>query len=275
MSAETGTRFCILHQPPAATAIRGAVVYIHPFAEEMNKSRRMAAMMSRSFAEQGLVVLQLDLYGCGDSSGELRDATLSDWIADIQSAFDWISQQGYGPVCLWGLRFGALLAVHWCRSAARVPQRLLLWQPVHSGATYLTQFLRLGVASEMLGAGGTGTGTAGLRKRLASGESVEIGGYDVSPALASDMEALQLAQPAPIGTAVDWFDISAAHAKVPSIASRQIVDGWKAQGRDVSYWSITGDPFWTTVEITDCPDLLRATLAAAISERVLCSTSER
>ena len=41
-----GQRFCIYH-PPALVSVnepvRGLVLYVHPFAEEMNKSRRMAA----------------------------------------------------------------------------------------------------------------------------------------------------------------------------------------------------------------------------------------
>ena len=38
-----GQRFCIYHPPQGAT-VRALVVYVHPFAEEMNKSRRMAAL---------------------------------------------------------------------------------------------------------------------------------------------------------------------------------------------------------------------------------------
>ncbi|MFN3884534.1 MAG: hypothetical protein ACK4Q4_07240 [Rhodocyclaceae bacterium] len=46
-----GNRFC-LHHPPAGAA-RGALIYLPPFAEEMNKSRRMAAMsFPRNFVFQ-------------------------------------------------------------------------------------------------------------------------------------------------------------------------------------------------------------------------------
>lgn len=47
---------------------RGSIVYIHPFAEEMNKSRRMAALQARALTLAGFAVLQLDLIGCGDEA---------------------------------------------------------------------------------------------------------------------------------------------------------------------------------------------------------------
>jgi hypothetical protein len=40
--------FCIEHAPPRR--VRGAVLYVPPWAEEMNKSRRMAALQSRALA---------------------------------------------------------------------------------------------------------------------------------------------------------------------------------------------------------------------------------
>jgi exosortase A-associated hydrolase 2 len=83
VAAARGERFCIFH--PAAAALRGAIVYLHPFAEEMNKSRRMAALQSRLFAARGFAVLQIDLFGCGDSSGDFGEARWDIWKQDV----DW------------------------------------------------------------------------------------------------------------------------------------------------------------------------------------------
>ena len=44
---------------------------VKAWAEEMNKARRMAALQARLLAENGYAVLQIDLHGCGDSSGDL------------------------------------------------------------------------------------------------------------------------------------------------------------------------------------------------------------
>jgi alpha-beta hydrolase superfamily lysophospholipase len=63
LPAASGQRFCLFHQPDSLTAARGAVVYVHPFAEEMNKSRRMAALQAKALAAAGYAVLQIDLHG--------------------------------------------------------------------------------------------------------------------------------------------------------------------------------------------------------------------
>src|SRR5882672_8203208 len=91
-TAGTGQRLYVYHSPEPARPThspRGAVLYVHPFAEEMNKSRRMAALQSRALSAAGFAVLQLDLFGCGDSSGEFGDATWDDWVADIVEAAGW------------------------------------------------------------------------------------------------------------------------------------------------------------------------------------------
>ena len=63
-------------------------MYAHPFCEEMNKARRMAALQSRRLAALGYSVLQIDLFGCGDSSGDFADAR-EIWKRP-QIALDWL-----------------------------------------------------------------------------------------------------------------------------------------------------------------------------------------
>ena len=69
------------------------MLYIHPFAEEMNKSRRMAALQSRALAQAGYAVLQIDLLGCGDSSGDFGDATWQSWVSDVVLGCQWLRSQ--------------------------------------------------------------------------------------------------------------------------------------------------------------------------------------
>ena len=80
-----GRRFCLLHAPERRAI--GAVLYVHPLAEEMNKSRRMAALQARALAASGWFVLQVDLFGCGDSDGDFGDADWQRWLADVDEAF--------------------------------------------------------------------------------------------------------------------------------------------------------------------------------------------
>ena len=50
-NAQNSQRFCLFH--PAQGGVRGGLLYLHPFAEEMNKARRMAALQARLLAENG------------------------------------------------------------------------------------------------------------------------------------------------------------------------------------------------------------------------------
>jgi len=45
----------------------------------MNKSRRMVALQARALAGRGFAVLQMDALGCGDSAGDMQDATWADF----------------------------------------------------------------------------------------------------------------------------------------------------------------------------------------------------
>jgi exosortase A-associated hydrolase 2 len=265
MPLAPGHRFCLLHRPAPALLPRGAVLYVHPFAEEMNKSRRMAALASRRLAGLGYAVLQIDLYGCGDSSGEIVDATVSQWRADIQAAADWMLARGLGPLTLWGLRFGALLALDWSRRTGTAHERVLLWQPVASGDVHLTQFLRIGVAVDMMTASGSGGGS-GLRNRLAGGETVEVAGYDVTPALQREMDSVKITGAMAKGVALEWFDVVQPTAEELPVGSRRTMESLRDAGATLRTHRVEGDPFWSTVETVDCPALIEST-CAVMSER--------
>jgi len=84
LDSSQGAVFYILH-PPATKPVRGCILYSPPFAEELNKSRRMVALQARQLAASGYAVLLLDLYGCGDSGGEFDTATWSIWQDDLDT----------------------------------------------------------------------------------------------------------------------------------------------------------------------------------------------
>lgn len=251
-----GPLFC-LSLAPARPPVRGAVLYLHPFAEEMHKSRRMAALQARAFAEAGYAVLQPDLTGCGDSAGDFGDADWDAWQDDVRLAHAWLSQQNFGPLTLWGLRTGAALAADMARELAGV-SRLILWQPVVSGELFLNQFLRIKLAGEMLSAGQAQSGTKQLRAQLDAGESVEVGGYQLNPGLARALAGWKLADHPP-PCPVHWFEVGAGEALSP--ASQRVAEAWRAAGTALTTRPVVGEPFWGTQEITECPALLDATLA--------------
>ena len=256
LKSPRGPLFCLYlaatDQPP-----NEGILYIHPFAEEMHKSRRAAALQARAFARAGYTVLQVDLTGCGDSAGDFGDATWEAWRDDVRLAHAWLAGQVPGQLTLWGLRLGASLVVDAAPELARI-SRLLLWQPVLDGDQFLTQFLRIKLASEMLSEGQAKTGTKDLLATLASGTGIEIGGYLLGPAMAQQLSRLKLAEQAP-RCAVEWIEVGAQAGDHVTPASQRVVDTWRAAGVTMRTRTVPGEPFWVTQEITECPALLEAT----------------
>ena len=263
LPAVVGQRFCLLHQPDARRAWRGALIYLHPFAEEMNKARRMAALQARALAAAGYGVLQIDLYGCGDSSGDFGDASWESWLDDVGLAVAWLRQRSDADLWLWGLRTGALLAV---AAAGRIaePGGLLLWQPVPSGKQFLQQFLRLKLAGEMQSGEGKGM-MARLREQLAQGSALEVAGYRLSPQLASGIERAELTVP-DRSRRIEWIELSSrADAGLSPAASARLAT-WQAAGAVTRGSVVSGPAFWQTSEIAEAPQLIEATIEL-LSER--------
>jgi len=245
--------FCLHHV--ASGVARGAVVYVPPFAEEMNKSRRMAAMQARALAAGGWHVLQFDFDGTGDSEGEFSDASWAGWLDDIAASRAWLAQQtGFDP-WLWGLRLGGLLATVSVKQHSA--PGLVLWQPVLSGRQHLQQFLRLKAGAEWLAAGREAEALAKPMELLQAGNPVEVAGYGVSPALALPMAEANLELPAELPR-LAWFEVSPREGAGLAPASERLV-GPRRDRSGVQLQAVQGPSFWQTLEIETAPALISAT----------------
>lgn len=252
----TGSCFRLVSEP-ADRLVRGTVIFVHGFAEEMNKSRRMAARMARLLAADGWCVVQRDLSGCGDSSGEFADASWAAWVDDIDAELAGAAADL--PVWLWCIRAGALLAP--AVLAERPHVNLLLWQPVLSGAQHLQQFLRLHAGARIVGAASADRGASPIQ-RLRAGEPVEVGGYQVGPALAMGLEQAVFAAPAHFAGRIVWFELSNDEAPELSIPAARAVERLDAAGLVADARVLVGPQFWQTQEIEESEALLAQTLAA-------------
>lgn len=263
LKADSGERFCLYHAPLSGTECRGIFLYVHPFGEEMNKSRRMAALQARAFAEIGFGVLQMDLFGCGDSSGDFADARWNIWKRDLALARTWAENRAAAPICLWGLRLGALLALDFARNSKKKVDQIILWQPVISGESFLTRFLRLQLANEMLVKGHEKTGgTSALRSSLRAGKPLEVAGYELAPDLAAAIDGLKAAELAVTSSRIHWFEIVAEQGRTIAPAGAKVVTAWKENAIDLHLHLISCSPFWATQEISECPELVSATTNA-------------
>jgi exosortase A-associated hydrolase 2 len=259
LSCPRGARFAVATQ--GAAPPKGGMLFLHPFAEEMNKSRRMVTLAAEAFAARGWLVLQIDLAGCGDSAGDFGDVDWQWWIDDAALAWSWLRERCSTPLCIWSLRAGCLVVADWlARTEERPP--LLLWQPVVNGQQHLTHFLRLKSASEMLTASGTKGALARVRADLDAGSAVEVAGYRLSPALAKGLGAATLRLPERFGAAVAVLEASSAEGAESSPAVASLAARWREEGIDVEAETVQGPAFWQTQEIETAPQLISASLQA-------------
>jgi exosortase A-associated hydrolase 2 len=247
-----GRSFVVLRQPRPAGS---AVLVVPPFAEEMNKSRRMIAEVGRRLEKSGVGMLVLDLFGTGDSEGEFSQADWQRWKSDIAAAVHWAAAEGAPIRGMLAIRLGCILGSAALAEIGHSVQRTVLWQPVVSGRRFLEQFLRLRVAASMMGGDSKET-VAGLRGRLKSGELLEVAGYEISGTLADQLDAAEL-QPflrAHLG-GLHWMEaVRSADTALP-VPSAKAIDAARAGGLEVTPHAVTGEPFWSATEIV-CLDAM-------------------
>jgi exosortase A-associated hydrolase 2 len=262
LPVDTGFRFCLLHRPDPTVPMRAAIVVAPPFAEELNKSRRMLALAARTLAQQGCAVLQIDCLGCGDSSGDFADATWDAWIDDIARGHAWLAAQFHVPTWIWGVRAGALLAAA-ALGRINAEPHLLLWQPVVAGRQHLAQFLRVETTAAML-RDAQPAKVQTLLERLQAGEFLEVGGYTLSPALAFGLHAAELALPASFRGRIVCLEVGSHPAPTAAVAARVV--RWTSEARRVEMQIVEGPSFWQTAEIAVAPQLIEATASALRSD---------
>ncbi len=253
--ADPGTRFSLYHAPAPQAPARGAILYVHPFAEELNHSRRMATLQARRFAAMGFAVLQLDLFGCGDSCGDFNAARWQLWKGDLATARAWLADRCAGPMYVWGLRLGGLLALDFATGAQ--VDGLILWHPFLQGRTCINQFLRQRLAGETSAV----RSVAELRTELLTRGTLEVNGYELVAPLVQAIDACDAAQLKLPPCPVYWF-ASATPAPVRLAASAaRLAERWSQYGTTLHFHALEGVPFWTGAGM-ECPALSQATCAA-------------
>lgn len=251
---------------PATGKAHGALLYLPPLTEEMNRCRALVSAQARALSKLGYAVLLLDYYGTGDSGGELKSATWDIWHGDVEAAATWLEQQTNLPVTLWGCRLGALLAA---QAASRSPERfkhLLLWQPVIDGKLFLTQFLRLRVAA-LMDQGLPPETTDQMRAQFASGGSVVISGYELPAALANAIDITRFSDLSLAHARIDWLENVAEPGKPITPGSQKTVSALQSQGAQVNVRPFTAPPIWQLHERDEAPGLIAETCALFIDPK--------
>ena len=235
---------------------RATLLYIPPFAEEMNRSRWLVASAARRFASAGFGTLIVDPFGTGDSAGDFVEARWDIWTEDIALCLEWARGQYRLPTILWGLRLGASLAVEASREGADC-DGMILWQPVVRGSQFIDQFLRIAVAQAVTKAHGPRS-VARIREALVKNGETEVAGYRVHRDLIHSVDNIDLRGVSPGHTApLAWIDVAAA--ATPRTDATETIAAWApelAATLDIA----AAPPFWSLAEPEAAPNLIETTL---------------
>jgi alpha-beta hydrolase superfamily lysophospholipase len=130
------------YHPASGGAGQVLTVICPPLFSDYMRTQLALRELAISLAERGQHVLRFDYRGTGDSFGEIGEVAVSDWLEDIALAVrEGREISGSSVVRLLGVRAGALLA---CRSVgvSGGVQRVVLWDPVPDGVSYLQALRR-------------------------------------------------------------------------------------------------------------------------------------
>jgi uncharacterized protein len=256
IAGSKGQLFAAYFPPDPGTTCNGSVLCIPPFCEEMNRSRALMAEQARQFARRGLACLLFDLYGTGDSEGELEQADWDTWLQDTRTASAFLEERSGQVPVLWGIRLGALLGAQLAAQSPTTFPRMLWWHPVSDGKTYMTQMLRLRVAT-LVDRNKPPEKTNQMREALQQGESLEISGYVIPSALACAIDQVKLSELSLTGMQIDWLEPA---EQIPGGVARAS-DALAAAGNQVKLQGVGAPAIWTLSERADASNFMSASLA--------------
>lgn len=239
----------------------GLLLYLPPYAEEMNRCRCHVMATARQLAVAGWRTTVLDHFGTGESDGLTTESDWEIWVADAVACAQDLCRQHNLPLTLWGMRTGALLAAEVASRAHGVSAaRLLLWQPVADGKVFLNQYLRLRIASQMVHGGDRET-SAMLMQRLAAGEDLEVAGYPLAHRVADGLVKRRLQDFALDGAArIDWLEVASQPGQALPPGSQRVVDALAARGLSVDTGVVEAPQFWQLAGDHPAPALVEATV---------------
>jgi pimeloyl-ACP methyl ester carboxylesterase len=133
--------FAVHHRARAAVAQGRGVVLCNPFGIEAMSAHRAYRHLAERLADAGISAVRFDYHGTGDSSGSDDDPDrLGAWVESVRACVKWLrARDGVSEVSLFGVRFGALVAMQAANASEPRIEGLVLMAPAATGRSWLRE----------------------------------------------------------------------------------------------------------------------------------------
>lgn len=264
LPSSSGQLFCLHYMPEKD--LRSHVLIFPPFAEELNKCRRLLSTTASLLARSGFSVMLVDLYGTGDSEGNFEQSSWNIWKSDMYSAISFLLEYQNLPINFLTVRLGTLLAFDLLNDEKyKLPSisNFVAWQPIFNTQKYLKQFLRIQLVANLLSSTPIKT-TEAIKKIIYQDGQMEIGGYPFSALLMDEILSLCI-------STGQTYDLE----KISSLVLIQITTGsTNVFSEDIQNFLLDasetrekikirllkGSPFWQAQEQVEIPELSKLSL---------------
>ncbi len=241
--------------PKACTSVdeHRVVILVPPFAEEMNRSKRMFVLCAQKLSEIGLNVICFDYAGTGDSEGEWGDFSYADWYQNFLDVYNYSQTKGFQSVDIISLRFGSLLSADAIVNECIAINNCIFWDPVEKGESFIRQLIRTKIAAEMSLAENKSEKYNYLNELDQHGY-IEIAGYKLTEELIESIKSLKLSdylEELTKMSVVHWMQLGLNLAK-PRCLNENIL-------QTLSFKSVEDIRFWMQQEVTISQDLIDET----------------
>jgi uncharacterized protein len=177
--------FGVYESAQRRSEVARAVLLCNSWGAEYLNAHHSLRVLAQRLCAAGFDTLRFDYFGEGDSGGETTDADLDGWKQDIATAVAELKAMSTASrVVVLGLRLGASLAAEVAPALAGDIDRLVLWDPIVDGASYLTELERGAIQSKM--------GDRFFTPVQGHGPTTEIRGRVVSSAFVEGLRAIDL-----------------------------------------------------------------------------------
>ena len=231
---------------PAATPTMAAVL-VPPFGEELKAAERALVELARELAAAGCLAIRYDARGTGDSPLDHGEVDLAMWQADLRAVLaDLRATYPDLPVTLLGLRFGATLGWLAAAEAELAIERLVLLEPLPSGASYMRQNRqRSQIRRELT----DGEGPAAIEGGDEAFPDFDFDGFRISSALHEQVAGVDLAAVTPAAKSALILQISGS-SRIKKPLEKLHAQALEA-GLDATLDNVAVEAFWSSVGLVD------------------------